>query len=181
MVTKAQYENITARVLGMLESSKIALTPHESANIEVADFGLGEIERTGLQIITYINTECVCAKELVMLPGQTCPEHRHPTIHGVPGKEETFRCRAGEVYIYVPGVAAANPRCTPPAAPQGAYTAWHEVKLLPGEQYTLMPDTLHWFQAGPEGAIVSEFSTRSTDEADIFTDTRIVRAPLVGK
>ena len=29
--------------------------------------------------------------------------------------------------------------------------------------------------AGPEGAVVSEFSTRSRDESDVFTDPRIVR------
>ena len=38
-----------------------------------------------------------------------------------------------------------------------------------------MPDTLHWFQAGPEGAIVSEFSTQSRDELDVFSDPLIVR------
>ncbi|HIC88610.1 MAG TPA: D-lyxose/D-mannose family sugar isomerase, partial [Anaerolineae bacterium] len=43
------------------------------------------------------------------------------------------------------------------------------------DQYTLMPDTKHWFQAGPEGAIVSEFSTTSRDEYDIFTDPDIRR------
>jgi D-lyxose ketol-isomerase len=58
---------------------------------------------------------------------------------------------------------------------------WHEVPLKPGQQYTLFPDTLHWFQAGPEGAIVSEFSTRSTDENDLFTDPRIKRLPEVAK
>jgi D-lyxose ketol-isomerase len=52
---------------------------------------------------------------------------------------------------------------------------WREIELNPGEQYTLMPDTLHWFQAGLEGAVVSEFSTRSTDENDIFIDQNIVR------
>jgi len=52
--------------------------------------------------------------------------------------------------------------------------------LGPGsKQYTLTPDTLHWFQGGPEGAVVSEFSTRSTDEADVFTDPDIRRAPEV--
>ena len=179
MVTKEQYENIHQRVLVMLKNQNIALTEAEKEQIEVADFGLGEIEKTGLQIITYINTERVCAKELIMFPGQTCPEHTHPTIDGVPGKEETFRCRAGDVYLYVPGESVANPVCTPPGAPEGSYTVWHEVKLTPGQQYTLAPDTLHWFQAGPEGAIVSEFSTKSTDEADIFTDKRIVRTPEV--
>jgi D-lyxose ketol-isomerase len=55
------------------------------------------------------------------------------------------------------------------------YTVWHEIVLKPGDQHTIFPDTLHWFQAGPEGAIVTEFSTRSTDEYDVFTDKRIKR------
>jgi D-lyxose ketol-isomerase len=52
---------------------------------------------------------------------------------------------------------------------------WHEIVLRPGEQYTIPPDTWHWFQAGDAGAIVSEFSTRSTDEHDIFVDPDIRR------
>ena len=36
-----------------------------------------------------------------------------------------------------------------------------------------MPNTLHWFKAGDEGAVVSEFSTKSMDEFDIYTDKRI--------
>ncbi|HSK68402.1 MAG TPA: D-lyxose/D-mannose family sugar isomerase, partial [Candidatus Limnocylindria bacterium] len=59
------------------------------------------------------------------------------------------------------------------------YTVFHEIRLAPGEQYTLSPDTLHWFQGGPEGAVVSEFSTTSRDEADVFTDPRIKRLPEV--
>jgi D-lyxose ketol-isomerase len=51
--------------------------------------------------------------------------------------------------------------------------------LNPGEQYTIMPETWHWFQAGPEGAVISEFSTRSTDETDVFTDPRLVRATVI--
>ena len=42
--------------------------------------------------------------------------------------------------------------------------------LRPGDQHTIAPDTLHWFQAGDEGAVVSEFSTTSRDELDVFTD-----------
>lgn len=55
----------------------------------------------------------------------------------------------------------------------------HEIVLHPGEQYTIPPDTLHWFQAGDEGAGVSEFSTRSRDKFDIFTDPQIRRATVV--
>jgi D-lyxose ketol-isomerase len=157
----------------------IVLTPREKELIEIADFGLGKFAETGLGILVYVNTDRVCAKELAMLPRQTCPEHRHPTVGGRPGKEETFRCRSGVVYIYVPGPATPEPGARPPKGRESAYTVLHEVRLFPGEQYTLKPDTLHWFQAGPEGAVVSEFSTTSTDEADLFTDPRIQRETKV--
>ena len=50
-----------------------------------------------------------------------------------------------------------------------------DIVLAPGEQYTIPPDTLHWFQAGGEGAVVSEFSTTSRDELDVFTDPAVRR------
>ena len=139
----------------MLADAGIVLTSEERENIELADFGLGRLEEVGLQIVVYVNTERVCAKELVLFPNQLCPEHRHPPVDGEPGKEETFRVGTGVVHLHVEG--------------------HDEIVLRPGEQFTIPPDTLHWFQAGDEGAIVSEFSTRSRDESDVFTDPRIVR------
>lgn len=179
MITKSQLKEYQQRAIEYFDRAGIVLTDEEKANIEVADFGLNEVESTGLELVVYVNTERCCAKELVLFPGQTCPEHRHPEVAGQPGKEETFRCRWGEVYLYVPGEPTANPKATPPRGREHAYTVWHEIVLRPGEQYTLYPDTLHWFQGGPEGAIVSEFSTRSTDENDVFTDTDIRRLPEV--
>ncbi|MGA2329612.1 MAG: D-lyxose/D-mannose family sugar isomerase [Bryobacteraceae bacterium] len=179
MISAQQYREALTKSLDMLAAAQIVLTPEEQTRLEVADFGLGELEKTGLQILTYVNTERCCAKELVMLPRQTCPEHWHPTIAGVPGKEETFRCRWGTVYLYVPGEPAAAPSCRPPAGSEAHYRMRHEVRLGPGEQYTLAPDTPHWFQAGPKGAIISEFSTHSTDEADVFTDPSIQRMPVI--
>lgn len=181
MISREKYEELASKTLEYFNNAKIVLTEEEKKNIEVADFGLNDIDNTGLELITYINTDRVCAKELVLLPHQTCPEHRHPDRAGSKGKEETFRCRYGRVYLYVSGEAAANPYCKPPAGSEEYYTVWHEVVLNPGEQYTLVPNTLHWFQAGDEGAIVSEFSTNSEDESDIFTDVRIKRTPEVEK
>jgi D-lyxose ketol-isomerase len=167
-----------SRAAALLATAGIVLTPEERERIEIADFGLGELERTGLQLFTYVNNARYCAKELVLFPHQTCPEHRHPPIGGDPGKMETFRCRQGLVWLYVAG---------PPGAPIGAevpegsgehYTVFHEIELGPGGQYTIPPDTLHWFQAGPEGAIVSEFSSTSRDDSDVFTDPRIDRVPV---
>jgi D-lyxose ketol-isomerase len=179
MITRAEYDAARGQALDYFRRAGIVLTPAEAGRIEVADFGLGELATTGLELLTYINTDRVCAKELVLFPGQTCPEHRHPPRGANPGKEETFRCRWGEVYLYLPGTPAAAPRAVPPAHRATHYTVWHEVILGPGEQYTLPPDTLHWFQAGPVGAVVSEFSTHSDDLSDIFTDPAIRRAPVV--
>ena len=47
--------------------------------------------------------------------------------------------------------------------------------LRPGDMYTLPPNAPHWFQVGDKGAIVSEFSSTSTDENDLYTDPRVRR------
>lgn len=174
-MTKGEAQKRTRDYLGR---AGIVLTEEESVSIEVADFGLNELETTGLQLITYINTERCCAKELVLFPGQTCPEHRHPPVGDDPGKEETFRCRWGEVFLYVEGSVTSDPVCRPPLGRESTYSVWHEVRLGPGEQFTILPNTLHWFQAGGEGAVVSEFSTTSRDELDIFSDPEIRRLPV---
>ncbi|NOZ28094.1 MAG: D-lyxose/D-mannose family sugar isomerase [Chloroflexi bacterium] len=178
-MSREEYRAAQKRAKEYLDRAGIVITPEEEAHIEVADFGLGDLEHTGLQLVVYVNTDRVCAKELVLFPRQTCPEHRHPPVEGEPGKEETFRCRWGQVFLYVPGEPTPNPKARPPKGREHTYTVWHEIVLNPGDQYTLPPDTLHWFQAGDEGAVVSEFSTRSRDEADIFTDPEIQRATIV--
>jgi D-lyxose ketol-isomerase len=139
----------------MLDEAGIVVTPGERESIEIADFGLGRLEEIGLQIVVYVNTDRVCAKELILFPHQRCPEHRHPPVDGEPGKEETFRVRRGAVRLHVDGAG--------------------DILLGPGEQHTVPPTPLHSFEAGAEGAIASEFSTTSRDALDVFTDPGIVR------
>ena len=57
----------------MLGDAGIVLTPAEREGIEVADFGLGRLEEIGLQLVVYVNTERVCAKELVLFPRPDVP------------------------------------------------------------------------------------------------------------
>ena len=174
---RSVVENCKARAIEMYEKANIVLTEEEKARIEVAYLGLDRIESVGLEILTYINTDRVCAKEMVLFPHQTCPEHRHVETNGQPGKEETFRCRYGEVYLYVEGEGSSEGIAA--RMPDTPVTVFHEIILKPGQQHTIMPNTLHWFQGGPEGAVVSEFSTHSTDETDVFTDPAIVRLPVI--
>ncbi|NIA15307.1 MAG: D-lyxose/D-mannose family sugar isomerase [Nitrospiraceae bacterium] len=177
MINETEAAAARARTLKMLDDAGIALTEDERNNVELVELGLGELEKTGLEIITYVNTDRYCAKEIVLFPRQTCPEHRHPDVDGAQGKMETFRCRWGRVFLYVSGEPAAQPQASPPEGSEAHYTVFHEIVLSPGEQYTIPSDTLHWFQGGADGAIVSEFSSTSRDESDIFTDPRIQRLP----
>jgi D-lyxose ketol-isomerase len=163
----------------MLAGAGVTLNSAEVAKIEVADVGLNRLALEGLELVTYVNTDRYCAKELVIFPGQTCPEHRHPPVHGHPGKQETFRCRRGVVWLYVEGPATPHIQAKVPEASKAYYTVFHEIVLRPGEQYTIPPNTLHWFQAGPDGAVVSEFSSTSTDEFDVFTNPHIRRQTIV--
>lgn len=178
MITSDELREAQRYAVERLAEAGVVLTEEERAAIEVADLGLGRLRETGVQLLVYVNTDRYCAKELVLYPGQTCPEHRHPSFEGTPGKEETFRCRSGLVYVYVEGEPTPDPACTPPP---GRYTVAHEIVLRPGEQHTIPPDTLHWFQAGPEGAVVSEFSSPSRDELDVFSDPEIRRTTIVAE
>jgi D-lyxose ketol-isomerase len=158
MIAREEHDAAQHYAVEQLAAAGIVLSAAERAGIEVADFGLGRLRELGLLVHVYVNTDRYCAKELVLFPRQMCPEHRHPPFDGTPGKEETFRCRRGTVHLWI---------------------GERELVLEPGAQHTIPPDTLHWFQAGGEGAVISEFSSPSRDELDVFTDPRIVRVPAV--
>lgn len=178
MDTRCEYKE---EILSYYEKAKIYLSEKERARLEITDFGLGNFRVVGLSLVTYINNDLYCAKEMVLLPGQICPQHRHPPVGGSDGKCETFRCRWGTVYLYVPGDLDVEPqkkRLAPGDLPEqyAAYlTSDKEIILKPGEQYTIEANTPHWFMGGPEGAVVSEFSSTSDDATDIFDDPRVIR------
>lgn len=176
---KAEIAERRALALEYFEKAHIILTEEEKASMEVADFGLGMVGEVGLQLVVYVNTLRVCAKEMVLLPGQCCPEHRHVPTAGMEGKEETFRCRYGRVYLYTDANPDAEAGDISIPLPPTDVTVFTETVLEPGEQFTLMPGVRHWFVGGPEGAVISEFSTHSTDETDVFTDPRILRNPPI--
>jgi D-lyxose ketol-isomerase len=175
-MNQSTIDSARRRTVEMLQRASIIVTDREKQKIEVADMGLDDLDNIGLEIVVYENNDRYCAKELALFPWQICPEHRHPKIsESNIGKQETFRCRWGVVYLYIPGEPVGNPKARVPEKHKQWMTAWHEIVLNPGEQYTLPPNTLHWFQAGPNGAIVSEFSSSSNDDSDVFTDPNIKR------
>ena len=172
----AEAKRARKRSTALLRKAGIAVTEEEEKAMEVVDFGLDDIKRIGLQIIVYENNDRYCAKELIMLPRQTCAQHRHPPRGDrSPGKMETFRCRWGRVYLYTDGEPTKKPAAVIPRKYRSHFTVGKEIVLEPGDQYTIPSDTLHWFQAGRKGCVVSEFSSSSDDESDVFTDPHVQR------
>lgn len=163
------------KTLEMFELANIVVSDDEKNNIEITDFQLGNLDVMGLQLLTLVNNERYCAKQLVLFPHQNCPEHRHPPFEDNIGKQETFRCLYGECFLYVEGDETVNPKVNPPKGKEQWYSAKHEICLYPGDQFTIKPNTKHWFQAGDKGAVIAEFSSQSRDEFDIFSDPEVVR------
>ena len=82
MLDKKQFEAARLNAISYFDKAGIILTEEEKKSIEIADFGLGDLEKIGLEVLVYVNTTKVGAKELVMFPGQPCPEHIHSTRNG---------------------------------------------------------------------------------------------------
>src|SRR5438445_4589530 len=122
MITRTAAREAQARAAAMLGEAGIALGAEERDQIEIAEFGLGELERTGLELVVYVNTDRYCAKELIMFPRQTCPQHKHPPVGKDPGKMETFRCRWGKVWLYVEGAPTPKPQGRVPKGSEKFYT-----------------------------------------------------------
>ncbi len=179
MITRQEMLQARQQAAKILAKAGIVLKNAEIEGMEVADFGLSELSQSGAQIVTLVDTAKIAVKLLVMLPHQTEPEHKHPPLGNYSGKEETIRCEWGQLYLYGPGEPTPNPMGSPPAHRLDTYTVWHEYVLRPGEQVTFQPDTPHWFQGGPEGAVIWSFSTKAIDVQDIFTDPDVQRETLV--
>lgn len=175
MLTRKQYQEAQRRALQYLEKAGVVLSEDEKEKISVADFGLSDIEHQGGQILTFFNTERISAKIIVLFPWQILPEHWHPAIGKDIGKEEIMRVRWGEVYLYIPGEPTPHPKARIPHGEEQNFTVWHEIVLKPGSQYILPPQMVHWFQAGPEGAVIDDYSSTARDLQDGFTNPKIVR------
>jgi D-lyxose ketol-isomerase len=177
MISRAEYEAARLWAWRRVREAGIPLRESDLEGMDVADLGLGELAVTGLQILTLASTEWVGAKLLILRPHQFFPQHRHPpSVDGsYPGKTEVFRGQHGLAWLYTEGPPTPSPRVAPPSLRARWCTVAAEVRLGPGDQYVMAPNTWHWFMAGAEGAVVWSVSSKVTDSADQFSDPQVVR------
>jgi len=178
MITKSEKTAAQQRAAEMMRAAGIHIKNNEIEQIEVVDFGLGQLEKEGVQVFTMVNTDRLAAKVLVLFPNQTEPEHWHPRVGDDPGKQETVRHIWGDLRFYVDGVDNMREGFIV-ANKEDVYTLRHELVLEPGDRLTFEPFEKHWFQAGPRGAVLYSFSTTVRDGLDGFTDPEIKRVTVV--
>ena len=178
MITREQQKAAQKQAAEMIRKAGIKITDEEAGSIEVVDFGLSNLEKEGVQVLTLVQTERISIKVLVMLPNQTEPEHWHPPVDDDPGKEETIRVIDGTVYFYVDGEDSFKEGFIVEGK-DDCYTMRREIIMKPCDQLTLAPGEKHWFQAREGGAVMYSFSTIARDALDQFTDPDIVRITQV--
>lgn len=148
-MTRSEVLAAQERVRRRLEASDLVLDP--KAAIEIADFGLGRWEQTGLGIIIRVNEPEYCSKYLTLEAGQECPQHYHKI------KKETFFVLTGTVSLELDE---------------------QPVTLAPGQSCTLKPGVGHKFWS-VGGAVIEEVSTHDENSDSYFTDPAIVRDPII--
>ena len=178
MIQLEEFKEVCQKSIEMIEASGLLLTAEDKEKMTAADFGLSQIKKEGVQILTMFQTNRIAGKILVLLPYQTEPEHWHPTVGDDPGKEEVIRAISGDLYFYIPGESTIEKGFIVEGK-EDCYTMRNEVDLKPGDQLVLPAGTKHWFQAGEKGAVMYSFSTTVTDLNDQFTDPNIIRETII--
>jgi D-lyxose ketol-isomerase len=144
--------------------------------IFVSDFGLGRFTDVGLGAIVWHGDEKYnySGLDAYLLPGQIIPEHWHVKVRDIPPKMESWLVRSGEIYTYAEGAPTPNIKAKLTDVDAANITVKTERILRVGEIAAVSrPLEKHWMQAGPQGAIFTEFSTFHTGEAVKFTDAKV--------
>ena len=135
--------NIVHEAKGMLYEANIELG--KDVSIELShQYGLEHFRQTGAIIVSVINRE-YCKKVIIMLPGQTHPNHYHKK------KEETFQLLWGDFEVkFEEGIK----------------------KIKPGDKLLVERRCWHSFSS-VNGAIFEEISTTSYRDDSFYEDEKI--------
>jgi len=116
-------------------------------------------------------------------------DHSDDVVTVFPGKSETFKTIYGDGILFADTaeVLYAPPGIHPDVVPdellpmigkirkEQVLTTERMIYMTPGVNVLLSKNTRHAFLGGLNGCVYLEFSTPSMDEADRFTDPRVIR------
>ncbi|MGH8047532.1 MAG: N-acetylneuraminate synthase family protein, partial [Chthoniobacterales bacterium] len=140
---RAAVKTIVEKVREFVRASKVPLP--SKADVEVSHhFGLERFDETGAVLLSFVNRS-YCKKAIVMLPGQTHPEHCHKV------KEETFFVLFGSMKISLDGEIQ---------------------ELSTGDSVLVEPGVKHWF-ATEAGVIFEEISSTHVVQDSFYTDPAV--------
>lgn len=162
--------------LDFLKKSGYPVNDIIAKKLFVSDFNLGRFTEAGLGAIVWCGDEKYkySGLDAYLLPGQIIPEHWHVRVRDIPEKMESWLVRHGEIYTYAEGDPTPNMKAKLAQADAANITVKRERILGVGEIAGLSrPLEKHWMQAGPQGAIFTEFCTFHSGEAVKFTDPKI--------
>jgi D-lyxose ketol-isomerase len=172
MISGEDFARAKSQALDKIRISGLVLSPAEQDRLEVLDFGLGDVMREGLEVVHYLSSRRMDIKVCVLFGGQTVPEHLHPPYNGQEGKEETLRVLSGSLQLYVPGDGTSGEPEVPPGKAD-FYTLRKEIVLRAGQQYTIAPNTWHWFQGGEGGAVFLAHYSKADDSFNLWKDPAV--------
>jgi D-lyxose ketol-isomerase len=143
----------------------------------VADFNLKNFVEVGMAgIFWIINPEQkYTGVEMFLLPGQSIPEHWHVATKDASPKFESCHVRYGSITLFTEGEEAPGVEKRIPIYQRKIAKARKEKILTAGEiGFAEKEGEKHWFKAGPEGAIMTEYATVHDGAGVRFTDPSIV-------
>lgn len=115
-------------------------------------YGIKHLRQTGATIINIVNRE-YCKKLIIVLPGQSHPNHYHKI------KEETFQLLYGELDINIEGKSR---------------------KMYPGDKQIVLRGEMHNFGSST-GAIFEEISTTHVKGDSYYEDKYIDKQDLIDR
>ena len=157
-----------------LAAAGLVLRPEEDEAIEVTDFGLGRFAGGRARPLHL--------RQHRPLLRQGAGAGRRPGLSAAPAPAVRRRARQGGDLPLPPGQRApvrrgrrrtrGRRRGPRPSGKRGVVHRAPQSCSAGGRAVTIPPNTWHWFAAGADGAIVSEFSSTSRDELDQWADPR---------
>ena len=175
---KQTHDHLLSEARKLLELSRFPLSQKEIEELKVNDFGLNNLPVEGFTFVDLLRTERVRTTLMILLPGQSLPQHKHPSYEGEKGKEESIRVLWGTFSVFTEGDESPEVAERIPENKEPYYTAREEHRLEVCEQYSVAPNTAHWFQAGPKGAVVLAFQNRVNEDLNIFYDPASNGCPI---